>query len=941
MTTTTAPSTPSDHAGRATDLELNLAKARSILRGLEFSPPEVFGLAQELKEANAFGLARRLFGRIRSSGDYTGIKKSPARVGQLHALCTYKDPDLPSEERFKRALEILDEVDHLRLSDLDRQESCGLRGAVYKRMWQVDGQHGNLERSVGYYLQGYALKPENDQGYTAINAAFMLDLSALEEATQAKKTGANWEPAENRWLQARAIRRELTTLLPTLPDLPGNSYLKTEWWFHSTLAEAHFGLGQFDEAVAVLRAYNSEKKLGHIRPPVECLSRWQLESTISQLGWLARTQTRLAELLSERDVFRRENAAVALEFRQQSERSLRDYLGEFAPGADRAVEGKVGLALSGGGFRASLFHLGVLAYLSERDVLRRVEALSCVSGGSILGAHYYLEVRKLLNAMEDAQIQPEDYVNLVCRLERDFLAGVQRNIRCRAYASIWANLRAFLQPGYTATRRLGELYERELYAKVEDGLGSEPRYLKDLMVKPRNDAEFQPKYDNWRRRAKVPILVLNATALNTGHNWQFTASWMGEPPSSIDSEIEGNYRLRRMYHWEAPRLNDKWCHWYSRWLAPPDYQQFRLGEAVAASSCVPGLFEPLVLPKLYDGKTVRLVDGGVYDNQGTASLLEQDCNLLIVSDASGQAAAQDNPGGRRVGVLFRSFGVSMARVRQAQYRELDARRRSGLLKGLMFLHLKRDLDADPVDWRECQDPFSASDEARPASRRGILTRYGLQKSVQQLLSGIRTDLDSFTEVEAFALMTSGYRQAQAQAAQLQDFPIVAPPAGGWRFLQIEPVLSPGPGYDDLTRQLRVGATTFGKVWRLLPLLTIVGTGLILASLVGLIRLWATHKGVGVGTTIGSLGIFVALALVLFVLPDLMRFIRYRKAIRDVGIRSALMTILAIGLKIHLRVFDPLFLWQGRAKRLLRKRQLSYKPSDCPSRERQSGNGSAT
>ena len=36
--------------------------------------------------------------------------------------------------------------------------------------------------------------------------------------------------------------------------------------------------------------------------------------------------------------------------------------------------GKVGLGLSGGGFRASLFHIGVLARLAELDILRHVEA---------------------------------------------------------------------------------------------------------------------------------------------------------------------------------------------------------------------------------------------------------------------------------------------------------------------------------------------------------------------------------------------------------------------------------------------------------------------------------------------------------------------------------------------------------------------------------------
>ena len=47
---------------------------------------------------------------------------------------------------------------------------------------------------------------------------------------------------------------------------------------------------------------------------------------------------------------------------------------------------KWGLALSGGGFRASFFHLGVLARLAEMDLLRRVEVISTVSGGSIIGA---------------------------------------------------------------------------------------------------------------------------------------------------------------------------------------------------------------------------------------------------------------------------------------------------------------------------------------------------------------------------------------------------------------------------------------------------------------------------------------------------------------------------------------------------------------------------
>ena len=57
---------------------------------------------------------------------------------------------------------------------------------------------------------------------------------------------------------------------------------------------------------------------------------------------------------------------------------------------------RLGLCLSGGGFRASLFHIGVLAAMAEREMLHRVEALSTVSGGSIIGAYYYLKVKQLL-----------------------------------------------------------------------------------------------------------------------------------------------------------------------------------------------------------------------------------------------------------------------------------------------------------------------------------------------------------------------------------------------------------------------------------------------------------------------------------------------------------------------------------------------------------------
>ena len=47
---------------------------------------------------------------------------------------------------------------------------------------------------------------------------------------------------------------------------------------------------------------------------------------------------------------------------------------------------RIALALSGGGFRASVFHLGLMRCLAEFGWLKDVDVISTVSGGSIVGA---------------------------------------------------------------------------------------------------------------------------------------------------------------------------------------------------------------------------------------------------------------------------------------------------------------------------------------------------------------------------------------------------------------------------------------------------------------------------------------------------------------------------------------------------------------------------
>jgi NTE family protein len=55
----------------------------------------------------------------------------------------------------------------------------------------------------------------------------------------------------------------------------------------------------------------------------------------------------------------------------------------------------IGLAISGGGYRAMLFHLGACLRLFELGLLQRLERISSVSGGSITSAKIALEWHRL------------------------------------------------------------------------------------------------------------------------------------------------------------------------------------------------------------------------------------------------------------------------------------------------------------------------------------------------------------------------------------------------------------------------------------------------------------------------------------------------------------------------------------------------------------------
>ena len=53
----------------------------------------------------------------------------------------------------------------------------------------------------------------------------------------------------------------------------------------------------------------------------------------------------------------------------------------------------VALCMSGGGYRAALFHLGALRRLDELGVLPKITTISSVSGGSIVNAFLATRLR--------------------------------------------------------------------------------------------------------------------------------------------------------------------------------------------------------------------------------------------------------------------------------------------------------------------------------------------------------------------------------------------------------------------------------------------------------------------------------------------------------------------------------------------------------------------
>jgi NTE family protein len=234
---------------------------------------------------------------------------------------------------------------------------------------------------------------------------------------------------------------------------------------------------------------------------------------------------------------------------------------------------RIAICLSGGGYRASLFHLGALRRLHEMGILAKATWISSVSGGSILAGH-------LSDCMvKGGMINGVAFQNWQKEVADPFRRFTSRDMRTWPFfAHVFWN---WIWP----TPRVRHLEAR--YRK----------WLTQLAL---------------RELPATPNFILCATDLSFGVNWEFSRERVGDYQAGYAKGAE-NWPLARAVTASAcfPPLFGP-----MRVPAKPgDYEKGKYQRSDRAR----------ILAKL------ALSDGGVYDNMGLEPVWEA-ANYLLVSD---------------------------------------------------------------------------------------------------------------------------------------------------------------------------------------------------------------------------------------------------------------------------------------------------------------------
>jgi predicted acylesterase/phospholipase RssA len=305
---------------------------------------------------------------------------------------------------------------------------------------------------------------------------------------------------------------------------------------------------------------------------------------------------------------------------------------------------KLGLALSGGGFRATLFHLGVVRFLRDAGALRDVTDIAGVSGGSILAAHLVLNWDRYNG---DEQRFSEAAAQIVKFVQFDVRNHIVRRLPLLYVLSFLAKPIPGRRRGLTANAVLERYYARFLYGD---------RCLYELPEKP--------------------SLYILATNVSNGGLSVFTRDGL-----FIQQRAEGGAR-------EFERISGRMA---------------GLARVVDASSAFPGFFPPVAIRAadlgVREGQfpTEWFTDGGVYDNLGTRAFtwLKQrnlEFDQVLVSDAGKPFQVLSDAALGVIGQSMRASDILWDRVGQLE------RENFGSQPGFLFIPISATVDpeSDPT-----------------------------------------------------------------------------------------------------------------------------------------------------------------------------------------------------------------------------------------------------
>lgn len=297
---------------------------------------------------------------------------------------------------------------------------------------------------------------------------------------------------------------------------------------------------------------------------------------------------------------------------------------------------KFGVALSGGGYRAAGFHLGTLRKLNELGLLSQVDVLSTISGGSITGAAFCLGDRPYDEFEADMikALSTKSVIGFTLR-SWEFIRTVLLALLFIA-ASVVLSFTKWAPLGAVPIFVLLYILVRFQFRLFPAGKVIERAY----------DAYF---YNG----AKLPALkfgpkiAIGSTNLQSTRPFTFSNDYMG-----------GSY--------------------YTKAKPPVLFKaaEFPVSRAVMASSCVPFAFTPVsIAPEFFAEPEQpakidpKLVDGGVFDNQGVHKLTQEESRfnyeIVLVSDAGNKLpfpGAYNNT----FTLLLRTVDVFMARIKNVQ-----------------------------------------------------------------------------------------------------------------------------------------------------------------------------------------------------------------------------------------------------------------------------------